>query len=169
MIDVYIWMPREGAWGHAAMYVHNEATGEQRYISFWPRVIACAGANPISGCAPGANSWRSDCELERREPNHDFVFNLGGREDLDEAGILAGWARIKREQPLYAALRNNCCDVIAGLIRNDGGGARFQTEFFAPLIPWTPGRLHDLLRNIAVRGRGGVRLRPAAPPPGVGP
>jgi hypothetical protein len=169
MIRVYIWMPRQGSWGHAAMYVHNEATGEQRYISFWPRVIACAGENPISGCAPGANSWQRDCELEGREPDHEFLFNLGGREDLNEAGILAGWARIKREQPLYAALRNNCCDVIAGLIRNDGGGARFQTEFFAPLIPWTPGRLYDLLRNIMLRGRGGMALQPVGPPPGVGP
>lgn len=169
MIDIYIWMPRTEAWGHAAMYVHSEATGEQRYISFWPRVIACAGENPISGCAPGANTWQSDCELEGREPDHDCVFNLGRTDQLDEVGILAGWARIKREQPRYAALRHNCCDVIVGLVRDDGGGRAFQTEFFAPLIPWTPGRLHDLLHNIAIRGRGAWRLVPAGPPAGVGP
>lgn len=169
MIDIYIWTAREGAWGHAAMYVHNEATGERRYISFWPRVIACAGENPFAGCAPGANTWRSDCDLEGREPNHDFIFNFARTDELDEAGILAGWARIKREQPRYAALRHNCCDVIAGLVREDGGGARFQTEFFAPLIPWTPGRLYELMRNISIRGRGAQRLVPMGPPPDVGP
>lgn len=169
MIDIYIWPPRTGAWGHSAMYVHSEATGERRYISFWPRAIACAGENPISGCAPGANTWQSDCEPEGHEPNHDFIFNFGRTDELDEVGILAGWTRIKREQPPYAALRHNCCDVIAGLVRDDGGGRSFQTEFFAPLIPWTPGRLHDLMRNIAIRGRGALRLVPAGPPAGVGP
>ena len=105
MIDVYVWMPHDGAWGHAAMYVANEATGERRYISFWPRVIACAGDEPWDGCEPSANTYAGDCRLESGVPHHDFVMNFGPADDVNEAGILAGWARIKRERPLYAALR----------------------------------------------------------------
>jgi hypothetical protein len=170
MIDVYVWLPQDAnewhgsTWGHAAMYVHNEANGERRYMSFWPRVIACGGSNPISGCAPGSNTYRSDCALESHEPHHDFAFNLGDREDLNEAGILAGWARIRREQPRYAALRNNCCDVVARLLLEDGDGRALRPAVFLPLIPWTPGRLVNLLRNLALRGHGIERLLPLAPP-----
>ncbi len=173
MIDVYIWMSQDAnewhgsTWGHAAMYVHNEATGERRYISYWPRVIDCGGRRPLLGCAPGANSYRSDVALEWHEPHHDFAFNLDGRDDLSEAGILAGWQRIKQEQPLYAALRHNCCDVVAKLLLQSGGGEAYRTEPFVPLIPWTPGRLRDLLRNLSVRGHGIERLRPLAPPADV--
>lgn len=164
MIDVYIWMPRDGAWGHAAMYVQDEAAGERRYISFWPRIIACAGEEPLAGCEPGANTYGIDCSLEGDPPTHDFVFNFAGTDRLNEAGILAGWARIKREQPRYAALRHNCCDVIAGLVLEDGGGNALRSDFYYPLIPWTPGLLHDLMWDISLRGHGAERLVPHAPP-----
>lgn len=165
MIEVYIWMPRGSNWGHAGMYVHNEANNERRYISFWPRVIACAGEHPWSGCAPGANDFWNDCRLEGVAPTHDFMLNYGGRDDFSEAGILAGWARMKREQPLYAALRHNCCTVVANLVLNDGGG-RAHTTFPAPLV-WTPDSLRRLMSTFPLRIRCAERLYIEPPPADV--
>jgi hypothetical protein len=167
MIDAFVWPESSSAWGHAAMYVDNPAPGGRRYISFWPRVIACAGENPISGCAPGANTYPGDVRLEGRAPAHDFNLNYAGRPDFSEAGILAGWARIKRDQPYYAALRNNCCTVVARLLLESGGGAAL-TGYGAPLV-WTPATLVQLLRSFPLRVAAAERLVVVAPPAGVGP
>ena len=100
-------------------------------------------------------------------PHHDFVMNFGPADDVNEAGILAGWARIKRERPLYAALRHNCCTVVANLLLQDGG-ARSLTRYPEPFV-WAPEDLYALMRSFPFSVPCGERITLVPVPPDVGP
>jgi hypothetical protein len=126
MVEVYIWKPTTLStiveagiipdFGHVAMQVTNEKTGENAYISFWPEMesllgVALAPFKRRETRHPATYEIESDPEAGYMQRPADESCTLCG---LDEARILREWPLIRDSE--YHLRSWNCSNVAKFLI-----------------------------------------------------
>jgi len=163
-IHIYVWYPREDAWGHCAMWIEQPTRAASRYVSWWPRDptdIAPFECNPAS-----ARHFYYDWTMEGRLPNREFVIVNAptGSPRIDEPAMVRAWDRWMSFD-CYSTFDRNCCTTVARLLRDAGGAAGIDP--WEPVTWWGPNDIVEYIHRLGRR----IMVREQAPrlTPGDGP
>ncbi len=155
MIYVYVWTPRDGAWGHSTMYIERRDPAQSRYVSWWP--LNYADIDPLGANAADEKTFSEDVALEGQRPNRCFQINLGG-EFISEMAMVRAWDDWKTQRTYYT-LSRNCCSTVAYLLREPGGGTNYSA--WEPVTWWDP---NDIVDYMTLLNRHFTVCEPLVPP-----
>ena len=155
MIYVYVWTPREGAWGHGTMYIERRDPAQSRYVSWWP--LNFQEVNPFGANRADEKTYSEDVAIEGQAPNRCFQINLG-REYIAEMAMVRAWDEWRTRRIFYTFTRN-CCSTVAHLLREPGGGADYSD--WEPITWWGP---NDIIDYMGWLNRHFTVCEPLAPP-----
>lgn len=155
MIYVYVWVPREGAWGHCSMYIERRDPAESRYVSWWP--LNYSDVNLFEANVADEKTYAEDVALEGRAANRCFMINLG-HVYLSETAMVRAWDRWRLTREYYT-LDRNCCSTVAYLLREPGGGSAYSD--WEPVTWWGP---NDIIDYMTWLNRNFPVIEPLVPP-----
>jgi hypothetical protein len=137
------------------MWIERPRREDSRYVSWWP--LDPSNIENLVLCNPAwPNTFSYDVHLEGRNPNRDFMTNVGSRAILDEAAMVRAWDRWTSVD-CYSPADRNCCTTIAHLLRDAGGAVRHQS--WEPLTWWGP---NDIVEYMGYLNRSVPVLEPLA-------
>ena len=130
-MKVYVWMPNEEQYGHAALTLSNGT-----HISWWPEEEISGKKGMKTKTGPFYNpSLEDDILSEGRNP--DLTVNIPG---LDEAAVMSWWTSLQSSGSKYNVILKNCCHVVLDALTAGG----FRTIVVG--VP-TPEKVASLIKN----------------------